>query len=217
MALDVVGAGFGRTGTNSLKLALEMLGFGPCHHMFEVRDRPEQVAFWAAAARGERDDWDTVFEGFKATVDWPSAYFWKPIAAHYPNAKVILSVRPVDAWVKSIHSTIHESLKRRNERPAGVLRDQGEMAYDLIERRTFDGRLGDPEHAAAVFLAHMAEVKAAIAPERLLVYDVAEEWAPLCRHLGVAVPNEPFPRTNSTEEFRARAAARDRVSSSSAT
>lgn len=209
MALDVVGAGFGRTGTNSLKLALEMLGFGPCHHMFEVRNRPEQVAFWAAAARRERSDWDTVFEGFKATVDWPSAYFWKEIAAHYPEAKVILSVRPVESWVKSIHSTIHESLKRRAARPTELLRAQGEMAYDIIEQRTFDGRLGDAEHAAAVFRAHADEVKATIAPERLLVYDVAEGWEPLCRHLGVPVPGEPFPRTNSTDEFRARAAARD--------
>jgi len=210
MALEVVGAGFGRTGTNSLKLALEMLGFGPCHHMFEVRDRPEQVAFWTAAARGERTDWDTVFDGFKATVDWPSAYFWKPIAAYYPNAKVILSVRPVETWVTSIHSTIHQSLKRRMERPTELLRAQGEMAYEIIERRTFDDRLSDADHAAAVFRAHAAEVKATIASERLLIYDVVEGWEPLCRHLGVSVPNVPFPRTNSTQEFRARAAARDK-------
>lgn len=209
MALDVVGAGFGRTGTNSLKLALEMLGFDPCHHMFEVRNRPEQVAFWSAAARGERSDWDTVFEGFKAAVDWPSAYFWKEIAAHYPNARVVLSVRPVDSWVKSIHATIHDSLKRRAERPTEEMRAQGEMAFDIIERRTFDGRLGDADYAAKVYKAHIEEVKATIAPERLLVYDVVEGWEPLCRHLGVPVPSDPFPRTNSTEQFRARAAARD--------
>ncbi|MEZ5818612.1 MAG: sulfotransferase [Hyphomicrobiaceae bacterium] len=208
MALDVVGTGFGRTGTNSLKIALEMLGFGPCHHMFEVRDRPEQISFWAAAARGERSDWDTVFEGFRATVDWPSAYFWKPIAAHYPKAKVILSVRPVEDWVKSIHATIHESLNSRSARATELQRQQGEMAYDIIERRTFGGRLGDAEHAAAVFRAHVDEVRATIDPARLLVYDVAEGWEPLCRHLGVAVPSEPFPRTNSTDEFRARVAAR---------
>jgi hypothetical protein len=210
MALDVVGAGFGRTGTNSLKIALEMLGFGPCHHMFEVRDRPDQVAFWAAAARGERRDWDTVFEGFKATVDWPSAYFWEEIASHYPAAKVILSVRPVESWIRSIHGTIHESLKRRASRPTDLLSAQGEMAYDIIERRTFDGRLADPDHAASVFRAHTEKVRTTIAPERLLVYDVAEGWEPLCRHLGVAVPSDPFPRTNSMEQFRARAAARDR-------
>ncbi|MGE3917708.1 MAG: sulfotransferase family protein [Hyphomicrobiaceae bacterium] len=208
MPLDVVGAGFGRTGTNSLKLALEMLGFGPCHHMFEVRDRPEQVRFWAEAARGERSDWDTVFQGFRASVDWPSAHFWRPIAAHYAKAPVILSVRPEQDWIKSIHATIYRSLQSRASRPDALGREQGEMVYDIIERRTFGERLGDAEHALSVYRAHIAEVKATIEPSRLLVYDVAEGWEPLCRHLGVAVPSVPFPRTNSTEEFQARAAAR---------
>ena len=208
MPLHVVGAGFGRTGTNSLKLALEMLGFGPCHHMLEVRDKPEQVRFWAAAARGERSDWDTVFRGFKASVDWPSAYFWREIAAHYPDARILLSVRPEQEWVRSIHATIYESLKNRDRRADGLPREQGEMAYDIIERKTFGERLGDADHALAVYRAHNAQVKAEADPARLLVYDVAEGWAPLCRHLGVAVPAAPFPRTNSTEEFRARAAAR---------
>jgi hypothetical protein len=110
--------------------------------------------------------------------------------------------------VKSIHATIHDSLKERASRPTEHLRAMGEMVYDIIERRTFDGRLADPAHAAAVFEAHQAEVKATIAPERLLVYDVVQGWEPLCRHLGVPVPDVPFPRTNSTEEFRARVAVR---------
>lgn len=208
MSLRVVGAGFGRTGTNSLKLGLEALGFGPCHHMFEVRNRPDQIRFWAAAARGERNDWDTVFEGFAAAVDWPSAHFWRPIAAHYPDAKVILTVRPEALWLKSIHATIHESLKSRNERADPLQREAGDMAYDIVERRTFNERLGDGEHALAVYRANTAAVKAEIAADRLLVYDVAQGWEPLCRHLGVAVPPIPFPKTNSTEEFQARVAAR---------
>lgn len=208
MPLDVVGAGFGRTGTNSLKVALEMLGFGPCHHMLEVRDKPEQIRFWAAAARGERGDWDSVFEGYRAAVDWPSAYFWREIAAHYPRAKVLLSVRPEHDWLSSIHATIYQSLALRGDRAEELAREQGEMAYDIIERRTFGGRLGDAKHALAVYRRHIAEVQASIDPSRLLVYDVAEGWEPLCRHLNVAVPTDPFPRTNSTADFRARAAAR---------
>jgi Sulfotransferase domain len=93
MALRVIGAGFGRTGTHSLKLALEQLGFAPCHHMYEVRAHPEQLAFWQAAARGELPDWDEVFAGFAAQVDWPGARFWRELAEHFPHAKVILSVR----------------------------------------------------------------------------------------------------------------------------
>ena len=100
MSLRIVGSGFGRTGTNSLKLALEHLGFAPCHHMFEVAGRPEQLPYWQAAVRGELPDWDQVFADFAAAVDWPSAHYWRELAAHFPDAKVLHSVRPVEAWVK---------------------------------------------------------------------------------------------------------------------
>ena len=204
MALKIVGAGFGRTGTNSLKLALEQLGFGPCHHMFEVRNNPEQVPFWQAAARGETMDWDAVFEGFNACVDWPSARYWREIAAHYPNAKVLLSVRPAESWFKSIHATIYQSMLQRDSEPPGINRDRREMSYETIVKQTFNGRLGDKSYALAVYGAHIEEVQRTIAPERLLTFDVAEGWVPLCAHLGVRVPDAPFPRTNSTEEFKAR-------------
>ena len=88
MSLEVVGPGFGRTGTNSLKLALEHLGFGPCHHMFEVRDNPERLADWEAAALGEAVDWDEVFRGYRSQVDWPGARYWRELTQHFPGAKV---------------------------------------------------------------------------------------------------------------------------------
>ncbi len=105
MALEIVGAALGRTGTNSLKLALEHLDFGPCHHMFEVRDHPEQLPYWQAAARGELPDWDEVFANYRACVEWPSARFWREIAAHYPDAKVLLTRRDPDQWFDSVHAT----------------------------------------------------------------------------------------------------------------
>ena len=201
MALAVVGAGCGRTGTNSLRLALEQLGVGPCHHMFEIMEHPEQLPYWQAAARGELPDWDAVFAGYGSCVDWPSARFWREIAAHYPDAKVLLSVRPVDLWIKSIHATILPALTdRSHEIPASTLARR-EMANEIVLEQTFGGRLGDAEHAIAVYRAHTEEVRGAIAPERLLVFDVAEGWQPLCDFLGVAVPDTPFPRTNSTAEF----------------
>ena len=206
MALRVVGAGFGRTGTNSLKLALEQLGFGPCHHMFEVRDHPEQMPFWQAAARGETADWDAVFAGYGACVDWPAARYWRQIAAHYPDAKVLLSVRPEEKWIKSVHSTIYPVMRDRNETPPGQTRERLDMAYEIIVEQTFGGRLDDAEHAMAIYRAHGDEVRAAIAPERLLTYDVAEGWQPLCDFLAVPVPDGPFPRTNTTKDFRERRA-----------
>ena len=202
MALALVGAGFGRTGTNSLKLALEELGFGPCHHMFEVRDNPDQLPYWQAAARGEMPDWDAVFADYRACVDWPAARYWREIAAHYPDAKVLLSVRPADKWIKSVHSTIYPAMLDRSDRIPVATRARRDMAYEIIGEQTFGGRMGDAEHAMAVFRAHTDEVRAVIAPERLLVYDVAEGWEALCDFLEVAVPGTPFPRINSAAEFQ---------------
>jgi len=208
MTLDVIGAGFGRTGTNSLKLALEQLGFGPCHHMFEVRDNPRLVPYWAAAARGQMPDWDELFDGYRSTVDWPSAAFWRELADHYPDAPVILSVRPPEAWFKSVMATIYPSMRDRAGRTPND-RARGDMAWELIVQQTFSGRMDDAAHAMAVFEAHNTEVQRTIAPDRLLTFDVAEGWAPLCRHLGVTVPETPFPRTNSTEQFRSRRVPKD--------
>jgi len=215
MTLSVIGAGFGRTGTNSLKLALEQLGLGPCHHMLEVIDKPDRIAFWNAAAHGERSDWDTIFRDFGATVDWPSTFFWRELAAYYPQAKIILSQRPDEDWLRSIKATILASLKRVDERPDGAPRDIGHMAYHLIVTRTFGGRIDDDGHVLSVYRAHNAEVRRTIPRERLLVYDVAEGWGPLCRFLGKAIPDTPIPRVNSTDEFIARGRARKAAQPSS--
>ena len=201
MGLKIVGAGFGRTGTNSLKLALEQLGFGPCHHMFEVADHPEQLPYWQAAARGDLPDWDALFADYGSCIDWPAARYWREIAAHYPDAKVLLSVRPAEKWIKSVHATIYPAMFERGEAVPAETRARRDMAYEIIVEQTFGGRLDDAEHAMATFRAHTAEVRAVIAPKRLLVYDVAEGWEPLCEFLGVAMPDGPFPRINSSEEF----------------
>jgi hypothetical protein len=208
MTLKVVGAGFGRTGTNSLKVALEMLGLGPCHHMFEVINDPDQLPYWQAAARGDLPDWDTVFAKFGSAVDWPSARYWRQISAHFPDAKVLLSVRPEDKWIDSVHATIYPAMAGWKDRPEGPRRDHGRMAYETVCEQIFDGKLEDREHAKSVFRAHIKEVQASIAPERLLTFDVAEGWEPLCAFLGVRVPTAAFPRTNSTEDFQNMIAAK---------
>lgn len=204
MALALVGAGFGRTGTKSLKLALERLGFGPCHHMYEVRRNPEQLPFWQAAAAGRLPDWDEVFAGYRACVDWPAAAFWREIAEHYPAAKVLLTVRPEDAWIDSIYATIYPRMRDCETLESGHARASMSMARSLIVERTFGGRLDDREHAKAVFRAHNETVRRSVPPERLLVYRVGEGWEPLCRFLDVPIPDDAFPHINSTEEFRER-------------
>lgn len=202
MALRVIGPGFGRTGTLSLKTALEQLGFGPCHHMEEVFKNPEQVPHWQAIAAGPPVDWHRVFEGYVAQVDWPGAHVWRPLVAAFPEAKVVLSVRPEESWWKSYSQTIGKFFAHRTELPLPPhIAAMAEAAYELIGRQTFDGRDGDREVAIAAFRRRIDDVRAAVPPERLLVFDVAQGWEPLCAFLEVPVPATPFPRTNSTKEF----------------
>jgi len=204
MALQVVGAGFGRTGTLSLKNALEKLGFGPCYHMMEVFSRPEHVAMWHRAAFGNPIDWDLMFRDFRATVDWPSARWWRELAAHFPDAKVLLSLRDPEAWYKSMSETIYQPMKWPVSADAPELvRLQNEMVRKAILAETFDNRFEDKAHAIEVFKRHNQEVRDTIAPARLLVFDVREEWEPLCRFLEVPVPAEPFPRLNDTASTQA--------------
>jgi len=199
--LQVIGAGFGRTGTLSLKKALEQLGYVPCHHMLEVYAHPEQAPVWQAAGEGKAVDWDRLLAGYRSAVDWPGAHFWRQLAAHYPAAKVILTLRDEAAWYRSIASTIMAS----HAAPSDSLSPETLSVRRMVRKVVFEGvfadRMGEPEHAIAVYRRHNAEVRAALPAARLLVFDVAEGWAPLCRFLGCREPEAPFPRTNTTEEF----------------
>jgi hypothetical protein len=197
MALSVIGAGFGRTGTHTLNLALEMLGLGPCHHMEDVIRSDQQKAWFRAAGRGEPVDWDEVYAGYKSAVDWPTAYFWRELAAHFPAAKLILTVRNSEAWYKSARATIF----------AGMGPDSNPETFGtaVIRDKIFGGRLDDEAHAIEVLETHNAAVISAFPPSRLLIYQIADGWPKLCDFLGVPVPAEPFPHSNTTADFQARA------------
>ncbi|RMD90509.1 MAG: sulfotransferase family protein [Alphaproteobacteria bacterium] len=203
MGLKVIGAGYGRTATLSLKAALERLGFGPCYHMVEVLAHEGFAAHWARAARGERMDWDAVFDGYAATVDWPAADYWRELADHYPEARVILSVRDPESWFASTQATIFSSENLARLTASDVPADVRAMVRHLSEV-TLGGRPHDREHVIATYERHNEAVRRTIPPERLLVYDVGAGWEPLCAFLGVPVPDLPYPRSNSSAEFRDR-------------
>jgi len=201
MSLKVIGTGFGRTGTNSLKLALEQLGFGPCHHMYEIRDHREQLPFWQAAAAGDLPDWDEVFVNYNACIDWPSARFWREITSYYPDAKVLHSIRPEESWLNSFYKTIYPVMRDHKDREPGPSRDRVEMAHEIVLEQVFDGRAEDRDYALNVYRAHNQAVVSTISPDRLLVYDVSQGWEPLCSFLGVPVSDTPLPHVNSTTQF----------------
>lgn len=202
MALKVVGAGFGRTGTLSLKHALEMLGLDRCYHMAEVFRHPEHMPLWAAAAQGEAVDWDRLFEGYQAAVDFPACNQWRVLADRYPDARVLLSTRDPEAWYESAASTIWAASERLKRSDDASERRSGEWADLVIWDPVFQGRFADRAFALDVFRRHEATVRAEVPSERLLVYEASQGWEPLCAFLQLAVPEAPFPRTNTRAEFQ---------------
>jgi hypothetical protein len=210
--VKIIGAGFGRTGTASLKVALEELGFGPCYHMTEVFANPDHIEVWEAAMRGDPVDWERLFHDYRATVDWPGAAFYEELMERCPDAKVILTVRDPDRWYESTRSTIYNiqnvasspvfSLAALFVPRLRHLRRAALMAADLVWNRTFDGRFEDREHAIEVFERWNEAVEMRVSAEKLLIYEVKEGWGPLCEFLGVEAPDEPFPRLNAAADMR---------------
>jgi hypothetical protein len=202
MGLSVIGAGLPRTATWSQKLALEMLGFGPCYHMSEALEHPEHWPLWEAAAAGAFSDWDAIFRDWGSTTDAPGCHFYKELMAYYPEAKVVLSVRDPERWFASTQNTILSGAV------AGFHGARGSLAMVEAVGWGTDPRLHDKAFMLDRYHRHNEEVRRAVPADRLLVYDVSQGWAPLCAFLGVRVPEEPFPTVNSTEDFKAMITAR---------
>jgi hypothetical protein len=197
MSLEVIGAGYGRTGTLSLKLALEQLGFGPCFHMSEAIANQARIAGWLEACNG-RAVWGEILAGYRATVDHPGCAFYRELAAAYPDAKVVLTVRDANDWFDSTQATVFSPLMR-NRVPESPLREfLAKTVWGL-----FGDGIDDRDFMVAAFKRHVTEVQNVIAKDRLLVFEVAQGWVPLCDFLGVAVPATPFPRVNSRAEMAA--------------
>jgi hypothetical protein len=209
--VKVIGVGFGRTGTMSLKAALERLGAGPCFHMIDLivgEDRERLIPKWVDVADG-RADWQDVFDGFEATVDWPAAARWREICDAFPDAPVLLNVREFEPWYTSMENTIRaakvtppDALQQDANRPL-----PNPLLWQVIDRLIwegdFQGRFEDKAWVRELYDARNAEIKATIPPERLTVWELGVDgWEPLAAMLGVEVPNEPFPRLHDTAEFR---------------
>ncbi|MCB9135838.1 MAG: sulfotransferase family protein [Anaerolineales bacterium] len=211
-SLKVIGAGLGRTGTESLKKALELLGFDACYHMFELTMKhPEHLPEWEKLVAGETPNYEFLFDGYQSTADFPACMFYREFMAQYPQAKVVLTVRDADKWYDSAAKTIFRGvpvpivalgrlmgLFSKNVR-ASLLTIP--FANDVVNYRFFEGRISDREHTKAIFNAWNEEVKRTVPPERLLVFEVKEGWAPLCHFLGVPIPSTPFPHANKGDTF----------------
>ncbi len=200
MALRVVGAGLGRTGTTSLKLALERLLGEPCYHMDEADRRGDRL-IWKRAFEGEGPEWGQFFDGFAATVDWPAAGLWQQIHDAFPDALVLLSVREPDVWWASASRTIFPAIASGIPRPGNGRTTSDGMAEAMMARFTPDFR--DEAAAKDAYLKHNDDVRDSVGPSRLVEWRPGDGWAPLANALGLPVPDDPFPHVNTTDEFRA--------------
>ncbi|WP_020380120.1 sulfotransferase family protein [Nocardiopsis potens] len=202
----VIGAGFGRTGTTSLKRALELVGFGPVYHMKELYDRPERLAAWLAARDG-RAPAAAALAGYRAALGWPACAFLDGLLDAHPGAKVVLTTRDPDAWYDSAHRTLYRSRFDEAGEPRRLTGDTArvaEFAEDLIWRGAFGGRFTDRAHALSVLAAHERRVRESVPAGRLLVFRAEDGWGPLCAFLGVPVPDAPYPRDNTAAGFQDR-------------
>jgi hypothetical protein len=203
MNLQVIGAGLGRTGTNSLKLALEQLLGGPCYHMFELFQRPEDVPAWQAAVDGDPVDWSGLLDGWVATVDWPGAPVFDQMAAAYPDALVLLSIRDGEAWYRSMNETIFALMRSEPDAEPNPL--QHLVRSEFAKWLTLD--IDDQAKTIAAFDRHNERVRDTIPAHRLVEWGTGDGWQPLCEALGLPIPDDPFPHANASGDFRSTVSA----------
>jgi len=197
VTLRVVGAGLGRTGTASLKAALERLLGEPCYHMREVFGHPEHVPTWHAAARGDLPDWSLFLEGYAAAVDWPAVSFWPELSTAFPHAVVLLSTRDPESWFGSVEATIMPEIHASFSGSIEGLEEWSAMIRDLFTSR-FTSSF-ERDDWIREFEAHNARVRAAVPAGRLVEWQASDGWKPLCDALDVPVPDQPFPWENKSK------------------
>lgn len=214
MALKVIGAGWGRTGTESLKIALEQLGFDKCYHGFNLFNDGRKLKYWKELHAAGTTDFETLFSGFQAAVDFPSAYYYRELMRQYPEAKVILTVRDASKWYESAANTI---FKDPDPIKFPILKFLGRLSTKLsyipqiyyhiqtfLFKEAFQGKKDDKEAMITLFNEWIEDVKRTVPAEKLLVYDIQQGWEPLCDFLNVPVPSTPFPKTNMKGGFQKR-------------
>lgn len=196
MSLKIIGAGLGRTGTTSLKLALEQLLDGACYHMVTISSYPEHIALWHGAAKGEKTNWKQLFNEFSSMTDWPAAAFYKELMQVYPDAKVLLSHRDPERWYVSCQNTIFPKVSSAEG-------EWGEMIRAVIFNKFFDD-INNKEKCIEAYKAHLEEVRSFVPKERLIEWQTGDGWGPICKGLNIPEPEHAFPHVNTTRDFQSR-------------
>ncbi len=213
MGIQVIGAGLARTGTMSLKMALETLGYHQCFHIVELLKNPQRLKFLDPKLASGSSDWDAVFQGYQAAVDYPACLYYETLLKQNPTAKVILTLRDPEQWYQSVLNTVYRgkpkgvgdvvrlikglltSSDMRRLAPVFMYNDK------LIWRGQFQSKFEDKAWAIQVYNDHIEQVKQRVPANQLLIFEVKQGWEPLCYFLDKPIPDTPFPRANSQAEF----------------
>ncbi|MFN8076435.1 MAG: sulfotransferase [Kineosporiaceae bacterium] len=207
MTLRLIGAGLPRTGTSSLRDALQHLLGAPVYHMSEALAHPEHAQGWVAAIAGEQPVWEDFLAGYVAGVDAPFSTCWRQLAAAAPDAPIVLSHRgDAEVWLRSMEATV---LPRARRVLAGDAGEPMRQLFRAVFEEHFDD-LDDRRHLMSRYEGWLEDVRRDVEPHRLVEWQPGDGWAPLCRALDLPVPDLPFPHANSTADYRARAAERAR-------
>jgi len=193
MTLKIIGTGFGRTGTDSMRKALNLLGVGPTHHMHVIGQDKHHRQLWLDLAKGSEPDWTKLFNGYNACTDWPSAFYWRTLIEEYPEAKVLLTMRSAESWWASFEATILQHILNGD--------DPNSFSKLLIADQVFEGHPDKKEHAIAIYNRNVNDVISTVDPDRLLVHKLGDGWEPLCKWLDLPVPNSDYPNGNTKAEF----------------
>ncbi|MCB0665982.1 MAG: hypothetical protein KDC80_09185 [Saprospiraceae bacterium] len=223
MSLKIIGAGWGRTGTESLKKALEILDFGKCYHMLELLKDGKRVKYWEELIQNRNTDFEQLFDGFQSAVDFPAAAFYKEFMQEYPEAKVILTYRDPDKWYQSASKTILKDppafiipivkfLGIFNKNLSYLPRTYKNVIQDFLLKSVLQGRPHDRDFVISLYSKWVDEVKRSVPSEKLLVFEAKDGWEPLCHFLDVAVPPIPYPRGNDRGQFKKRNSLRNIIS-----
>ena len=204
--MKIIGAGFGRTGTLSLKKALELINMGPCYHMDEMIRFPKHIDIWKAAAQKQVVNWDDIFSTYQSSLDFPASLYYRELLTAYPDAKVILTVREPERWYQSMYDTAYTMMQLNTPAWFKKYVIPYKRFADLIDLLIWDGlflgKFTERAHAIEIYNRHIEQVKQNIPAEKLLIFNVKEGWEPLCNFLGIPVPNIPFPYVNDHETVK---------------
>ncbi|KAF4343896.1 hypothetical protein FBEOM_2131 [Fusarium beomiforme] len=214
--MRVLCLGQSRTGTMAIVKALEQLGYTPYHMSAALGGPKANLDLWREALDAKfhkkgipwgREEFDKILGPYDAVADVPAICFVEELVAAYPEAKVIVTQRDVDSWLRSMDSTggrvlrwpLWSTLARWDPALAGPFWEFAKKVMPANFHTMTD--FSEKSPARQAFHDHYDLVKRTVPADRMLEFKVQEGWGPLCRFLDQDIPEGEFPRVHDSKQF----------------